>query len=347
MRRDLLLELYKYGMHLGSNHSYNTNLNYFVIGTRFNYAIIDINKSFYTIKKVLLFLKTLSSNQGTICFYHTLFSSMNLIYKTCLLNIVLKSFQSMIVHPWLYGSVNNYFFSFFFFIKDIIHLWTKENTFTESSKDDSLDLFDEEFSSLKKVLPMNFKLNSLKHKYTYELASNWSHSQPDKASLQGKNSVHFIKQVCNNTLHTMLKQQKMFKFKHFFLRFFFFIHEKKKDYLFLNKQLDINDYLSKINKRVLFYWRLLLYYKYFQSFFELPDCFFIVFPDGNDTPLKEVSRSNEIISIGLVDTNSNINNIHYPIVVNDDSMIIIFFFFTLFSNLFLKSKMSTYTNLFK
>lgn len=99
MRKDLLLELYKYGMHLGSNNFYNTNLNYFVLGTRFNYAIINMNKSFYTIKKVILFLKTLASNQGSICFYHTLFNSMNFIHRTCLLSIVLRSYQSMIVHP--------------------------------------------------------------------------------------------------------------------------------------------------------------------------------------------------------------------------------------------------------
>ena len=99
MRKNLLFELYRYGMHLGSNNSYNTNLNYFVLGTRFSYAIINMNKSFFLIKKVILFLKTLSLNQGSICFYHTLFSSMNFIYKTCLLNIVLKSYQSMIVYP--------------------------------------------------------------------------------------------------------------------------------------------------------------------------------------------------------------------------------------------------------
>ena len=98
MVNKLKLELYKHGMHLGCNIRYNTNLNYFILGTRFGYCIININRSLLLLKKAISFLKILASNSGSILFYHTMFKSLNDTHKSSLLNIVLKSNQSMIIH---------------------------------------------------------------------------------------------------------------------------------------------------------------------------------------------------------------------------------------------------------
>lgn len=85
----------------------------------------------------------------------------------------------------------------------------------------------------------------------------------------------------------------------------------------------------------------MLYYKYFKNLFILPDAFFIVSPDGNKTPLNEVNRSGEIISIGLVDTDHSTKILpHYSLFSNDDSVLISYFFFNLFCNLYLLNYLS-------
>ena len=121
---------------------------------------------------------------------------------------------------------------------------------------------------------------------------------------------------------------------------------KKKDYVFANKQMDLNSISGKIGKRILFYWRLLLYYKCFNNFFELPDSFFFIFPDNNTSPIRETTNSGEIVTLGLVDTNSNYEYLHYPIIINDDSLLIICFFITLICNIFIEAKVNIFKNKF-
>lgn len=121
--------------------------------------------------------------------------------------------------------------------------------------------------------------------------------------------------------------------------------EKETDNLFINKIELINSYTNKFNKRVTSYWRLLIYYKYFQSIYKLPDAFFFISPDNNIKPIREVASTNELITIGLVDTDGDETLLNYPICCNDDSSLIVCFFITLFSEIFMASKINIYTSL--
>ena len=318
MLNKLKIELYKHGMHLGCNVRYNTNLNYFILGIRFGHCVININKTLLLLKKAILFLKTLASNSGSILFYHTMFKSLNYTYKSSLLNIVLRSNQSMIIYSWLYGSINNYFFTFNRFIKDIIGHWTIDDSYLNSKNVDIINQW--KLINNKKVI--NNKLN------------------------KRMKTTMFLKKICNNSIYNVLKQKKLFKFKYFFLKMCYLMIEKTYNYHFYNKEDNIDGLNNKLNKKILFYWRLLLYYNNFKTFFELPDAFFCVSPDNNDLPLREVANSGEIVTIGLVDTNSKFEFINYPIICNDDSIIIAFFFFYLFNNIFLETQLSIY-NQFK
>lgn len=77
---------------------------------------------------------------------------------------------------------------------------------------------------------------------------------------------------------------------------------------------------------------------------QIPDALFSVFPNNNDFAVNEFS-SYGLVSIGLVDTNCNIQNMNYPILSNDDSLIIVLFYFNLFSNFFLENKLNIYNYL--
>ena len=85
-------------MHVGSIDYVNSQLNYYILGNRFGFHIIDINKSFFLIKKTIFFLNKLSENNGSLLFYYSNYSNINILYKCVLLSICKSSNQQLITY---------------------------------------------------------------------------------------------------------------------------------------------------------------------------------------------------------------------------------------------------------
>ena len=163
---------------------------------------------------------------------------------------------------------------------------------------------------------------------------------------------NFLKKTCLNDLKSTFNKKKIKSFKTFLLKIFYFLSLRKNN-SFLSRNINrskksrLKDILYKyLHNKLLSYWRYFLYFKSFNNFYQIPDCLFSIFPDNNDIPLNEYTSSN-LISIGLIDTVSNINNVHYPIISNDDSLILLLFYFSLFSNIFLENRLNLYSLLKK
>ena len=85
-------------MHLGSLSPYNSNLNYYLLGNRFNFNIINLNKSFLLLKKALLFVRRLSMTNGSLLFYYSKYTSLNIVHKCVLLSCCKNSQQQIITY---------------------------------------------------------------------------------------------------------------------------------------------------------------------------------------------------------------------------------------------------------
>jgi len=47
IKESLLEKLFIYNMHLGHQSSYNSQLNFYILGRRFNFYIIDLHRTFF------------------------------------------------------------------------------------------------------------------------------------------------------------------------------------------------------------------------------------------------------------------------------------------------------------
>lgn len=346
----LLKRLFVYNMHIGHYGAYNSNLNNYVLGKRLNYVIFNLNSTLILLKRALLFLKVLASRNGSLLFFYSKYTYLNLMFKCVLLSITTKCSQPIITNKWIYGSVSNYFFSFFYLIRDVTTKWMRnttylfnygkdQNNYYKHSIDDNTYVY---FGYLFFSNDVSFKgINLFDKVYTWY--HKWVKLQKSYDLWEYKKEAHthriFIEQLCLNDINNAFKHKEMIKFKYFFIKLFFYINKKHKDY-FLDEYY-VNDYL---NTRLKYYWRVLLYFKYFNNYLKVPDALFSIFPNNNDVPLNEFSAAN-LVSMGLVDSKSSISNIHYPIISNDDSFIIVLFYFTLFCNVYLESKLSIYNTI--
>ncbi len=356
LKKTLLHRLYIYNMHLGHSDSNNSQLNYYILGKRFNFFIINMNKTFLLLKKVLFFIKKLSLNSGLLLFHYSKYGVIELIYKCVLLSIVKQSNQSLVTYNWIYGSISNYFFSFYNIIRDIMNTWFLRNQYLlyldkNQNKYTNYQNEDKKHNIFEYIFLTSTKFYSkVKKNESYNLwYEEWIKRQEGYGVWDGKRQAlkktDFIKQLSLNNLNNVLKKKKMLNFKYLFLKLFYYINLKKKDPFFLNLEYTFYLKYDNIHKIFISYWRFLLYFKHFNNYLQLPDALFSVFPNNNDLALNEFSSAN-LVSIGLVDTNCNIKNMHYPIISNDDSLIIILFYFNLFSNFFLENKLNIY-NYFK
>lgn len=361
LKKTLITKLYSYNIHIGHLYSYNSQLNFYILGKRFNFSIININNSFLLLKKVIFFLKKLSLNSGRLLFHYTKYQNLNIIYKCVLLSISKSSNQQMITYNWKYGYIGNFFFSFFLLLKGLSSSWLKDNKylFNFEKKTNIYYNYNVEkhsVSAFKYLFLAGHKYNNKKSKSFLKVYKSWYNEwikkrysynllKTKKSSLR-RNT--FLKKLCLNDINNIFKNKKMLSFKYLFLKLFYYVYFKKEDPFLLNlhsKKVNFLDY-DFIHNKFLSYWRFLLFFKYFNNYYQLPDALFSVFPDNNDLPINEFTSSN-LVSIGLVDTISSINNITYPIISNDDSLIVIIFYFTFFSNIFLENKLNIYNFLIK
>lgn len=368
LKKALLLKLYSYNMHIGSLKNSNSRLNYYVIGKRYNYTIINLNKTFILLKKVLFFLNNLSSNNGSLLFNYEWYNKLHIMYKCVLLSISKRSSQQMITYNWLYGNIGNFYFSFYRLIKEITAVWVKRKNYLFNSDKKvnrhSTEVFEEEANSFEKFefLFYNTKnkkggqartyLESLKLleqkdykkwylnwvKHTNELYKFWTFKR--KATKE----TTLFRKMCFNNINTIWKQKKVHSFKYLFLKMFYFIYLKKKDPFIFEESIDKE--IESINTNVVYklfqkYWRFILYFKYFNNFYTLPDALFTMFPNKNNLPAIEYSTAG-LVSIGVLDTDCDLKGINYPLISNDDSLVIVLFYFTLFSNIFLINQLNIY-----
>ena len=65
----------KLGAHIGSSiseYNYSSSLNQFLLGSMYNYYIIDLKKSFYLLKRTLYFLMVLGISNAHLLFFYFL-----------------------------------------------------------------------------------------------------------------------------------------------------------------------------------------------------------------------------------------------------------------------------------
>lgn len=363
LKKSLINRLYKYNMHIGSIASINSKLNYYILGNRFGFSIIDLNKSFILLKKTIFFLNQLSINNGSLLFYYSNYSNLNIIYKCILLSICKSSNQQMITYNWVYGSIGNYYFSFYSLIKELTSLWLKRHNYlfnfdtkrnqyySFNFENDKFELFEYLFLTKWKLKKnKNYNKNKNKHKgikIKISPYSKWykkwitSTSTYKFWSFQSSSHKHsnFLKKLCLNDINNIWKKKKLLSFKFLFIKLYYYIYAKKKDSFSYNNIETNNVKYNYLHTKFKSYWRFMLYFKYFNNYYNLPDALFSIYPNKNNLPIKEYS-SVSLVSIGLVDTDCDTRGINYPIICNDDSLMIVIFYFTLFSNIFIDSKVN-------
>lgn len=158
--------LFELGVHLGSikNKSLSTS-NFFIIGTRNDVDLIDLNKTVFVLKKSLYFMKQLGRVNGRILFHHTNLHSYSYYVKLFLINLLVnKGEQSFFDEKWSFGQLSNFrihalkMLNELFSIKDAISdsfVINKDSKKTKSTKlVGSSDI-------LKLDVPKNFKFLDL------------------------------------------------------------------------------------------------------------------------------------------------------------------------------------------
>lgn len=95
---------------------------------------------------------------------------------------------------------------------------------------------------------------------------------------------------------------------------------------------------------VLKFFKFVLLFKYFRNFLIMPDAFVLSNSDKLHSPIIEMSGY-RIPVISLVDSNSNLYGISYPVYSNDDNILLLIFYFKLFLKLYSWGKMNRYVNL--
>lgn len=155
---------------------------------------------------------------------------------------------------------------------------------------------------------------------------------------------NFFRNWCMKDMknHFWLKQYS--SFKNILIKTFYFLDKKKKEPFEAHnihpKEL-INTDPKLIHPRFNKYWRYLLYFKYFNSYYNVPDALCAVLPNGDYTPSNEFVSCG-LASIAIVDSDFPTTSYTYPILSNNSSMAIVAFYFTLFINLYIQNTQYLY-----
>jgi ribosomal protein S2 len=119
-----------------------------------------------------------------------------------------------------------------------------------------------------------------------------------------------------------------------FIKIFFLLEET----LYLDDTLDIQFEFKKLSHL----FRVVLFLRFWKSFFWVPDLLCTVNPNRLNSPINEFSIL-KIPVISLCDSNSNFSDISYPIIMNDDSVVSLLFIVSLFSNITKESHLDHYS----
>ena len=142
----------------------------------------------------------------------------------------------------------------------------------------------------------------------------------------------------NQSLKKAFSSNKLFIT--FFLKLFFMLEEKKQLNITSAHDLDFKIEFNKISH----IYRVIIFLKYWNSFFAIPDLLFTINSKQYSSPINEFNTL-KIPIISILDTNSSLKDITYPIPMNDDSIIGVFFIISLFTNITKKSQLLNYNKI--
>lgn len=180
----------------------------------------------------------------------------------------------------------------------------------------------------------NFKVHAIQILNELFFTGQASDKKEKKRSSRFRRKFIFSTNKSNSNLPTT--DYSDLRFFDLFLRVLFYTYFKRIE------GIEWEDHFAKMNK----YWRFFLFFKFFKSFLTMPDVLVLINPDNVKAPIIE-SVSLKIPVISLIDTNSSLYGITYPIYSNDDSVIISLFYFKLFLNSYRLGKLNYYEQSFK
>lgn len=118
-----------------------------------------------------------------------------------------------------------------------------------------------------------------------------------------------------------------------FLKIFFILEEN----LSLDDSIDIQLAFKKLSHL----FRVVLFLRFWKSFFWIPDVLCAINPDNMRSPINELNIM-KVPVISLCDSNNEVLDISYPIIMNDDSLVSLLFIVSLFSNITKQSYVNQY-----
>lgn len=257
---DTLLEL---GVHLGHINLFsNKKSNYFILGKKNQFNIIDIRHTVFFLRKSLLFLKSVGKSQGSLLFYSGALATSNQVIKLYFFNLLGNDNHSFFDEKWSFGQLTN------------------------------------------------FKIQARKLLYKLYFIQSFTRKKKITKQYLYFRELKWMDILTRLVFYTYYKQVTGVSWDSHFLR-------------------------------MLKYWRFFIFFKFFKNMLIYPDIFILINTQNYRAPTTEAS-SLRIPVIGLVDTNSHLSGISYPIPSNDDSALISIFFFKLFLNTYLIGKSDIY-----
>lgn len=367
----LVDKLFDLGAHLGSMYNMKVNWLDYIIGKRYEYDIVDIIKTSSLLKGALFFVNQLSTYNCYVLFHYSEFYKLPLHLKCTFLNIVTTGGQQMITYKWVNGLITNYFFTFYDIIKEITLRWfskseylyafnTTKNSYWANSfeKQKIMNIVSISNFERKKWLENNFAKSLLLAKHLRkptripgdkEWYRKWlfrvDHNSQKYITKPSNNmrawyNFDFYKIWYMNDFKNTFLKKKYNKFTSLLIKMFYYVEWKKKMPL---ETININfknfDDFERKRLQAHFhkYWRMVLYFKYFKNYYNIPDAICVSSPTGNFLSSNEFISSG-LPSIAIIDTDISTNKYTYPIISNDDSIALILYYFTIFNNFFYHNK---------
>jgi ribosomal protein S2 len=108
---DIYKKLIELGLHLGHHKSHLMNASSsYVLGTRRNYAIIDLNLTWLNLTYSLWFLRKLGELKGNLLFYNSGLVESSLFLRMSLVNMLaIENKFSTAVTKWKHGQLSNFY----------------------------------------------------------------------------------------------------------------------------------------------------------------------------------------------------------------------------------------------
>jgi ribosomal protein S2 len=310
---NLSIKLLSLGMHIGhamQDCMSQDRVNNYIIGTRNNINIININKTVLYIKNMLHFVTGLARSGGSLLYYISNMEDLDMNMRALFVIQARKYKNSIIYLKEIRGIITKFYGSF---TSILTRIYNAEHRYILNwSRDIELRDF---LITVSKIKRKDMKEREFKN-FSYD------ESEVDEKKMEGKKSLRGTENSGGVFVGMVLK-----------LILFY-----------LNKMKIAHKYpllLNLFNKKLKLMWRTLVFVKYFNKIFNLSDAVFLIDPRNNYWMKNEFIRLKMPI-IGICDTNMDIEDMTYPIPCNDDSAAIWIFFMYLINNVWRRGIVQRY-----